>query len=111
MWVRVRDAVQSMEPLRELPPDERAGFPFQFVDLGPETDQVYLILLSTGLRNRSSLAGVSVRFGDLEAPVEYAGPQGEYAWLDQVNVRERSFAVDSVVRPGGLFVSSRRVYA
>jgi uncharacterized protein (TIGR03437 family) len=30
---------------------------------------------------------------DLEAPVEYAGPQGEYAGLDQVNVRlSRSLA-------------------
>lgn len=91
--VRIRDGVQTTEPLRDVSPDELDEYPFQVVDLGPETDQVYLILLGMGLRNRSSLAGVSVKFGDLEAPVAYAGPQGEYAGLDQVNVRlSRSLA-------------------
>jgi uncharacterized protein (TIGR03437 family) len=46
----------------------------------------YLILYGTGIRNRSSLAGVSATVGGLPAQVIYAGPQSEYPGLDQVNV-------------------------
>src|SRR5262249_9232818 len=57
------------------------------IDLGPETDHLYLLLFGTGMRHRSSLANVSVRIGDVDAPVEYVGPQGEFAATDQINVR------------------------
>ena len=57
------------------------------VDLGPEADQVFLVLFGTGLRARSSLAAVSARIGGAEAQVTYAGPQGDFLGLDQVNVR------------------------
>jgi uncharacterized protein (TIGR03437 family) len=58
----------------------------QPIDLGPETDQVYLLLYGTGIRRRSSLEAVRVRIGGTELPVSYAGPQPEYPGLDQVNV-------------------------
>ena len=47
---------------------------------------VYISLYGTGIRGRSSLADVSVTIGDVSAPVLYAGPQGTYPGLDQVNV-------------------------
>jgi uncharacterized protein (TIGR03437 family) len=48
--------------------------------------QTYLILYGTGIRGRSSLSGVSVTIGGLPATVLYAGPQGTFPGLDQVNV-------------------------
>jgi uncharacterized protein (TIGR03437 family) len=46
--------------------------------------QVYLILFGTGIRGAGS--NVSVTIGGINAPVEYAGPQGVTPGLDQVNV-------------------------
>ncbi|MGH9807015.1 MAG: FG-GAP-like repeat-containing protein, partial [Terriglobia bacterium] len=46
------------------------------INLGPSTDQVYLILYGTGIRGRSALSNVSVTIGGANAQVLYAGPQG-----------------------------------
>ncbi|MGI8741598.1 MAG: hypothetical protein ACR2NN_03305 [Bryobacteraceae bacterium] len=46
----------------------------------------YLSLYGTGIRNRSSLANVSVTIQGTSAPVLFAGAQGGYVGLDQVNV-------------------------
>ena len=59
------------------------------IDLGPATDSVVLTLYATGLRRRSSLANVRVQFGltnPITVPADYAGAQGAFAGLDQVNV-------------------------
>ncbi len=56
------------------------------IDLGPETDRVYLSLLGTGLRGRASLDAVGISFGDTAAAAMYVGPQPETPGLDQVNV-------------------------
>ena len=45
----------------------------------------YLILYGTGIRGAPQ-ANVSVKIGNIDAGVTYAGPQGTYAGLDQVNV-------------------------
>jgi uncharacterized protein (TIGR03437 family) len=76
------------------------------IDLGPETDQVFLQLYATGIRGRSALAAVSATIGGVDAPVEYAGPVEGYLGLDQVNLRvPRSLIgrgeVDVVVRADG----------
>jgi uncharacterized protein (TIGR03437 family) len=84
--LRVRDGEQSVEPIATISDDCYYGCLVP-IDLGPETDQVYLLLFGTGMRHRSSLANVNVRIGDVDAPVEYAGPQGEFAATDQINVR------------------------
>lgn len=55
------------------------------INLGVDTP-VYLSLFGTGIRNRSSLANVSVTINGVSLPVQYAGPQGFYAGLDQVNI-------------------------
>jgi uncharacterized protein (TIGR03437 family) len=57
------------------------------IDLGPPEDQAYLSLYGTGIRNYSSLSEVDVWIGGEQAEVLYAGPQGQYSGLDQVNVR------------------------
>ena len=56
------------------------------IDLGGENDQLYLLLFATGLRNRSSLTGVAVSFGGISGQVQYAGQQGDFVGLDQINV-------------------------
>ncbi|MBK9166861.1 MAG: hypothetical protein IPM24_05280 [Bryobacterales bacterium] len=55
------------------------------MSLGPEGDAVYLTLFGTGIRGRSGLAGVTVTLGGQNVPVLYAGEQGEFLGLDQVN--------------------------
>jgi len=55
------------------------------IDLGPSTDQVFLILFGTGIRHRSSLQVVTATVGGVSAPVLYAGLQGGFVGLDQIN--------------------------
>jgi hypothetical protein len=56
------------------------------IDLGPPSTKVYLVLFGTGIRGRSSLAGVSAAMGGVSLEVDYAGAQNTYPGLDQVNV-------------------------
>ncbi|HLX07686.1 MAG TPA: hypothetical protein VKY89_07460 [Thermoanaerobaculia bacterium] len=56
------------------------------IDFGNPTDQVYLILFGTGIRHVSSMSAVSVTVGGQAGQVTYAGAQGSYQGLDQVNV-------------------------
>jgi uncharacterized protein (TIGR03437 family) len=84
--VRVRDGKQTVEPIATINDDCYYGC-LVAIDLGPESDQLFLLLFGTGLRHRSSLANVNVRIGGVDTPVEYAGAQGEFAGTDQVNVR------------------------
>ncbi len=57
------------------------------IDLGPATDEVFLVLFGTGLRFRSALAAATLKIGGVDAPVLFAGAQGDFAGLDQVNAR------------------------
>jgi uncharacterized protein (TIGR03437 family) len=54
------------------------------IDLGLDTDQVVLELYGTGIRGLST--GATCKIGSVTLPVAYAGPQGDYVGLDQVNV-------------------------
>jgi uncharacterized protein (TIGR03437 family) len=56
------------------------------IDLDPATDQVFLILYGTGIRYRSGLSAVTVTVGGENAQALYAGAQGGFVGLDQVNV-------------------------
>jgi len=56
------------------------------IDLGATGDQVILQLFGTGLRHASSSSSVSATISGQNATVLYAGAQGTYAGLDQVNV-------------------------
>jgi uncharacterized protein (TIGR03437 family) len=55
------------------------------VSLGSSTDQTYLFLFGTGLQ-AAGTGGVKVSIGGSNAPVQYAGAQGGFPALDQVNV-------------------------
>jgi uncharacterized protein (TIGR03437 family) len=56
------------------------------IDLGPESEQVVLLLFGTGIRGRSELSAVNAKIDGVVAEVMYAGPQSEYVGFDQVNV-------------------------
>jgi uncharacterized protein (TIGR03437 family) len=55
------------------------------IDVGIDTP-VYVTFYGTGIRNRSSLANVTVKINDISVPVLYAGPTPGFTGLDQVNV-------------------------
>ncbi len=57
------------------------------IDLGDANEQVILLLYGTGIRGRTALDKVRVQIGGADAEVQYAGAQGEYPGLDQVNVK------------------------
>lgn len=57
------------------------------IDLGPASDQLVLVLYGTGIRGgQSTTPAVSATIGDRAATVLYAGPQGQFDGLDQVNL-------------------------
>ena len=56
------------------------------IDLGPSSDQVFLILFGTGIRGRSNDSQVRALIGGVEVSVPYAGAQGGLVGLDQLNV-------------------------
>ncbi|HMX25587.1 MAG TPA: FG-GAP-like repeat-containing protein, partial [Blastocatellia bacterium] len=55
-------------------------------DLGSASDRLFLVLFGTGLRNRSS-SFLQVKIGELTLGTLYAGPQGDFVGLDQINVQ------------------------
>lgn len=55
------------------------------IDLGPETDQVVLVLFGTGWRNQSSLSAFSLKIGGTDAQVQFAAKQPTLPGLDQLN--------------------------
>jgi uncharacterized protein (TIGR03437 family) len=80
------DGVQSYEPVARFDAS-LSRFISVPIDLGAESDQLFLLLYGTGIRGRSSLASVGVIIGGVAAQVDYAGAQGDFVGLDQVNVR------------------------
>lgn len=85
--LRVRgDGTQSFEPIAQFDPVSSKFQPVA-IDLGPATDQVFLILFGTGIRHRSALTGVTARLGGTDAEVLFAGAQGGFVGLDQINLR------------------------
>jgi uncharacterized protein (TIGR03437 family) len=92
--LRLRNGIQTAEPVS-----------YSQIDIGPDTDQVFLLLFGTGLRFRSSLANVSLQIppgylpgGPLDIPRDYAGSSNEFPGLDQVNVKlPRSLAGSGLV--------------
>jgi uncharacterized protein (TIGR03437 family) len=80
------DGSQSYEPVANFDQGQMK-FVSRPIDLGPQTDQVFLILFGTGLRNRTSLSNVSSTAGGLASDVLFAGPQSDFVGLDQVNVK------------------------
>lgn len=83
--LRVRsDGSQVFEPVSRF--DVATGrFVSVPIDLGPATDQVFLILYGTGLRNRTALSAVTCRIGGTDVGVLFAGEVAGLVGLDQSN--------------------------
>lgn len=82
--LRIGNGTQSYEPIAQFDSTQNK-FVAAPIDLGPENDQVFLLLFATGVRNRSSLEKVGVKIGGIDAPINYAGAQG-LTGLDQINI-------------------------
>jgi uncharacterized protein (TIGR03437 family) len=112
--LRVRaDGSQRFESLAERDPAQ-GGFICRPIDLGPESDQVFLVLYGTGLRYCGALSSMSATVGGLGAQALFAGPQGFFFGLDQINLRlSRSLIgrgeVDVVLTAGGRVANNVRV--
>ncbi|MGE0127155.1 MAG: FG-GAP-like repeat-containing protein [Blastocatellales bacterium] len=56
------------------------------LDLGPAGARLFLVLFGTGVKARTDPAEVTARIGGVDAPVAYAGAQGGFVGLDQLNI-------------------------
>jgi uncharacterized protein (TIGR03437 family) len=61
------------------------------IDFGPElgaaSDQLFVVLFGTGWRFRSALSAVTCATGGVTAEVVFAGAQGGFVGLDQMNIQ------------------------
>lgn len=57
------------------------------INMGSANDQTIIVLYGTGVRLRTSLVNVTARIGGQNAEVLFAGVQGDFAGLDQINLR------------------------
>jgi uncharacterized protein (TIGR03437 family) len=112
--LRVRaPGAQIYEPIARYD-TQQARFVSVPIELGAVDEQVFLILFGTGLRNRSALSNVTTKIGGVDAPVSFAGAQGQLVGLDQINVQlPRNLAgrgeVDVVVTVDGKAANTARV--
>ena len=58
----------------------------QLLNLGSDSDQAFLLLFGTGFRG-SAPGSVTATIGGTPVDVLFAGPQGQFAGMDQVNLR------------------------
>lgn len=79
--------VQSYEPVARYDDALKRFVPIP-IDLGPESEQVFLILFGTGIVNQlnNSSFPVTVKIDGTVANVTFVGKQGDFAGLDQLNV-------------------------
>jgi len=57
------------------------------IDLGPDTDLVFLVLYGTGIRFNSGLSNVSAKIGGVDAQVAYANVAPGLVGADQINIQ------------------------
>ena len=82
--VRVKaSGAQSEEPIVRFANNKWELIP---LDLGPATEQMFLLLFGTGIRFRKDPPQVSATIGGLTARVDYAKNQCCFVGLDQVNL-------------------------
>jgi uncharacterized protein (TIGR03437 family) len=77
---------QSYEPVAVFDAATSKFMPLP-IDLGPATDQLFLILYGTGFRFRTALSATSATIGGANAEVLYAGLTEGLVGLDQANLR------------------------
>lgn len=79
------DGKQRYEPVAEFDPAQNR-IVARPIDLGAETDRVFLLLFGTGWRGRTALDAFKVKIGGLDTPVSFAGAQPDFIGLDQLTV-------------------------
>jgi len=109
--LRVRGTTQTVESIVTVENGQLVPIP---IDLGPEGDQVYLLLFGTGIRNGLPTGFVRATIGGIDAPVLFAGAQGQFPGVDQVNIQiPRSLAgrglVDLVLKVRSLEANTVRI--
>ena len=55
-------------------------------DLGADDEKVILVFFATGVRGRSDLSNVTASIDGVPVPVAFAGDQGGFLGLDQINL-------------------------
>lgn len=84
--VRVKpDGSQVREDIFQLGPGN-AVLP-KPIDLGPDGDIVILEMYGTGIRGHAGLSFASATVGGEASPIHFAGAQGQFVGLDQVNLQ------------------------
>jgi uncharacterized protein (TIGR03437 family) len=76
----------SYEPVAQFDAAQGRFVPVP-IDLGPATDQLFLILYGTGVRFRSALSAASATIGGEVSEVLFVGPADGFVGLDQCNLR------------------------
>ncbi len=113
--IRVKaDNSQVSEAVAEFDSVQRRFVPSP-INLGAPEEQIFLVLFGTGIRYYSSMNNVKATIAGVEAEVHYAGPQGQYVGLDQVNIRVPRSAivggeVDLVLSVDGMKSNPVRVH-
>jgi uncharacterized protein (TIGR03437 family) len=111
--VRVRNNVQTQLPVARFDNATNQFEPAE-IDLGPEGDQVVLVLHGTGIRRRTTLSAVRVAIGGTESQTIYAAEAPGFVGLDQVNaIIPRSLIgrdnVDVVLSVDGVMANTVRI--
>jgi uncharacterized protein (TIGR03437 family) len=57
------------------------------IDLGPVSDQLFLVAFGTGFRNRAANNNINCLIGEVNSEVVFLGAQGSLEGVDQVNMR------------------------
>ena len=83
--LRVRNGTQTYEDLLQYDAASKS-FVLTSIDLGPPTDQVFLVAFGTGFRHRSSVSSVNATIGGVNAQVMSAGAHSFFVGLDQANI-------------------------
>jgi uncharacterized protein (TIGR03437 family) len=90
---RVRaNGSQSIEPIAQFDAATRKWNPLP-IDLGPESDAVFLVLFGTGIRGSDATQAPVVCYFKVGATTfipmvaDYAGKQNDFVGVDQINVR------------------------
>lgn len=79
------DGTQLFESVSEWDPARQQFVPVA-IDVSQDADRMFLILFGTGIRYRNRMGEAAVRIGNLSVNALYAGRQGDFAGLDQVNI-------------------------
>jgi uncharacterized protein (TIGR03437 family) len=79
------DGSRSFERAAQLDGSGQRFIP-RCIDLGPPGEQVFLILYGTGVRGIGNLSAIQATIGNMNLPVLFAGAQGTFVGLDQINL-------------------------